>query len=88
MSLVKRARSVVVKCHRKNEWTLGRICGDKCLVDHNSTCNCGNTTFIDYDSKYCCIPINETCKTQGMLRKLVFSKIPGMMCFSFSHLHF
>ena len=22
MSLVKRARSVVVKCHRKNEWTL------------------------------------------------------------------
>ena len=45
---------------------LDQICGDKCLSKIDWTCNCGDATFKFPDYKYCCIPINETCKTQGM----------------------
>ena len=50
---------------------LAKICGDKCFDGTNDypygKCECGDTTFeYEHVHKYCCIPINETCKVQGM----------------------
>ena len=46
---------------------LAKICGDKCIPTNSDwTCECGDTTFDSDDWLYCCIPINETCKAQGM----------------------
>ena len=42
---------------------LDRICGDKCYY---SECECGDTTLLQQDLKYCCIQMNETCKVGGM----------------------
>ena len=42
------------------------ICGDKCLYDIDSKCECGDTTFGNDDKKYCCIQMNETCEAQVM----------------------
>ena len=45
---------------------LDSICGDKCLsYQDGEKCECGNYTFGAFSNKYCCIQINETCKTQG-----------------------
>ena len=48
---------------------LGHICGDQCFdFDHEYKCECGGTTFISTEDfhLYCCIPLNDTCKTLGM----------------------
>ena len=45
---------------------LGKICGDKCFWNN---CKCGDDgTFDSNKGSYCCIPLNETCTTQSMLR--------------------
>ena len=48
---------------------LDNICGDKCLDNSKSTCECGDTTFNSLDKKYCCIQMNETCEAKGMFCK-------------------
>ena len=50
---------------------LDDICGDGCVIQYSGKkCECGDTTFGDLDYKYCCIQMNETCKVQGMFRKV------------------
>ena len=44
---------------------LDDICGDKC-IHGDSICECGGSTFNRYETMYCCIPMNETCKIQGI----------------------
>ena len=47
---------------------LERICGNKCLKTFG-VCECGDTTFETSDDKYCYIPKNDTCETQGIFCK-------------------
>lgn len=44
---------------------LDYICGGNC-INGDSTCECGGTLFGESDNLYCCIPMNETCKSKGI----------------------
>ena len=52
---------------------LDRICGDKC-IRNDKNCECGD--IFDRDAfKYCCIQMNETCKTQGIYSNIDYKPL-------------
>ena len=53
----------------KFDASLDSVCGDKCLGFRRKKCECGDTMFDQDNYLYCCIPMNETCKVQGMFLK-------------------